>query len=416
MSLDDEPFALRGMILNGPDGPSGAGPAGNGAVIVEGGRIASILANPRPGDLPPRQLQAAYVAPGFVDLQVNGSFGHEVDDDPAALLALARSLPATGVTAFLPTLVSRAPGRYARCFAAFDVARAAAKVDPLSARPLGLHLEGPLLSPARAGAHDRAAIDGATAALLSQLADPARVALVTLAPERRDALMLITHLRARGIAVSLGHTDASFEMFTAGVDAGATLATHVWNAMSPLHHRAPGATGAALSDDRVTALAITDGVHTHPAAFTIAVRAKGAQRLGLVTDAVAAAGTAAGTVTALAGRPVITGGTSGHLEARLDDGTLAGSMLTMDQAVRNARRFGGLSPACAVHLATAVPARAVGRLGDGPPLRPGAVADLVLLDAELAVQATLVGGRLAFQRSAPAADAPERRGTAAARR
>ena len=406
MSLDDEPLALIGTILNGPDGPVGAAP-GTGAVIVEGGRIVAMLENFGTGDLPARRLEAAYVAPGFVDLQVNGSFGHEVDDDPAALLALARSLPATGVTAFLPTLVSRAPGRYARCFAAFDVARAATKVDPLSARPLGLHLEGPLLSPARAGAHDRAAIEGATANLLSQLADPTRVALVTLAPERRDALMLITHLRARGIAISLGHTDASFEMFTAGIDAGATLATHVWNAMSPLHHRAPGATGAALSDDRVTALAIADGVHTHPAAFTIALRAKGPDRFGLVTDAVAAAATAVGTVTALAGRPVTTGGTSARPEARLEDGTLAGSTLTMDQAVRNAGRFGALSPACAVHLATAVPARALGRLAAGPLLRPGAVADLVLLDAELGVQATLVGGRVAFHRSVTGvADAP----------
>jgi len=408
MSLDDEPLALIGTILNGAGGA-------RGAVVVERGRIACLLENPAAGDLPSRQLQAAFVAPGFVDLQVNGAFGHEVDDNPAALLALARSLPATGVTTFLPTLVSRAPDRYARCFAAFDVARAAARVDPLAARPLGLHLEGPLLSPARAGAHDRAAIEGATASLLSQLADSTRVALVTLAPERRDALILITHLRARGIAVSLGHTDASFETFTAAVDAGATLATHVWNAMSPLHHRAPGATGAALSDDRVTALLIADGVHTHPAAFTIALRAKGPDRIALVTDAVAAAGTAAGRVTALAGRPVTTDGAS----ARLEDGTLAGSIATMDQAVRNARRFAAMSPAGAVHLATTVPARALGRLVAGPLLRPGAPADLVLLDAELEVQTTLVGGRVAFQRpptGGPASDATERPAAGPARR
>lgn len=395
MAFDDEPLALMGTILNGPGHPDDARASVNGAVIVEAGRIACLLNNPSADELPPRRLHGAYVAPGFVDLQVNGGFGHEVDDNPAALLALARALPATGVTTFLPTLVSRAPERYSRCFAAFDVARAATKVDPLAARPLGLHLEGPLLSPARAGAHDRGAIEGATAGLLSQLADPARIALVTLAPERRDVLVLITHLRARGIAVSLGHTDATFELFTAGVDAGATLATHVWNAMPPLHHRVPGAVGAALTDDRVTALAIADGVHTHPAAFAIALRAKGLERLGLVTDAVAAAGTAAGTITALAGRPVTTDGAS----ARLDDGTLAGSTLAMDQAVRNARRFGALSVAAAVHLATAVPARALGRLASGPPLRPGVAADLVLLDEELEVQATLVGGRLAFLRS-----------------
>ena len=386
---DDEPFALLGTIL---ETRAGADPDTPGAVIVEAGRIADVVANPDANALPRRRLHAAYVAPGYVDLQVNGGFGYEVDDDPAALLALARRLPATGVTAFLPTLVSRDPARYARCFAAFDAARAAG--DPDGARLLGLHLEGPLLAPERAGAHARAAIEGATAALLEQLADPSRVALVTLAPERPDALPLIARLRGRGVAVSLGHTDASFELFTAGVDAGASLATHVWNAMSPLHHRAPGATGAALNDDRVTAMAIADGVHTHPAAFAIALRAKGKDRLALVTDAVAAAGVAAGTITALAGRPVSADGAS----ARLGDGTLAGSTLTMDSAVRNARRFAGLSPAEAVHLATAVPARALGLCGTGPRLHPGAAADLVLLDQQLEVQATLVGGRLAFQR------------------
>ena len=388
---DDEPFALVGTLLETDlDAP------GPGAVIVEAGRITAVLANPDLRALPARRLHAAYVAPGFIDLQVNGGFGHEVNDDPAALIALARRLPATGVTAFLPTLVSREPDRYPTCFAAFDAARAAGGGD--GARMLGLHLEGPLLSPARAGAHDRAAIEGATAALVEQLADPspvARITLVTLAPERRDALSLIGRLRARGIVVSLGHTDASFEQFTAGVDAGATLATHVWNAMSPLHHRAPGATGAALSDDRVTALAIPDGVHTHPAAFAIALRAKGIDRLGLVTDAVAAAGVDAGTLTALAGRPVTTDGTS----ARLGDGTLAGSTLAMDRAVRNARRFAGLSPAQAVHLATAVPARALGLLQAGALVRAGAAADLVLLDQGLEVLATLVGGRMAFQRA-----------------
>src|SRR3569832_499399 len=386
MQLDDQPLALLGTLL----GTSGDSPAG--AVIVEAGRITQVLVSPDARQLPPRQLQAADVAPGFVDLQGNGAFGHEVDDSAAALVALARSLPATGVTTFLPTLVSRAPERYPRCFAAFDVARAATTVDRLPSRPLGLHLEGPLLSPARAGAHDAAAIAGATAASLNQLADPGRVALVTLAPERRDALMLITHLRARGIAVSLGHTDASFDAFTAGVDAGATLATHVWNAMSPLRHRAPGATGAALIDDRVTALAIADGVHTHPAAIALAVRAKGPDRLGLVTDAVAAACTAAGTITALAGRPVSTDGGS----ARLQDGTQAKSTLTMDQAVRNACRLGALSPASAVHMATTVPARAMGWLDAGPLLRFGVVVVLVLLVVVLFVLVFLVCGRVVF--------------------
>ncbi|HEY8927327.1 MAG TPA: amidohydrolase family protein, partial [Polyangia bacterium] len=309
------------------------------------------------------------------------------------------ALPATGVTAFLPTLVSRPEADYAACFAALDEERAAAARGERagSARILGLHLEGPLLAPTRAGAHARAAIDAATASTIDRLGDPARVRLVTLAPERDGALALIAALRARGVAVSLGHTDATFETFTAGVDAGARLATHVFNAMSPLHHRAPGATGAALSDDRVTALAIADGVHTHPAVFRLTARAKGPRRLALVTDAIAAAGLGPG-ASALAGRPVTVDATS----ARLADGTLAGSTLTLDRAVRNASQFASLSIEEVVEMASGTPRAALlgtgaDHAGDGTRgLGPGAPADLVLLDADLSVRATFVGGRLAY--------------------
>ena len=410
-------FAISGRLVGlaaGARVPEAAGqPAGE--VWVRDGVVTAIRADAPAGDqgsgddeddhagasLVPR-LRAAYVAPGFVDLQVNGAFGHEVGADPGALRALAAALPATGVTAFLPTLVSRPEADYAACFAALDEERAAAGRGERAgaARILGLHLEGPLLAPTRAGAHARAAIETATAAAVRRLADPARVRLVTLAPEREGALALIAELRGRGIAVSLGHTDATFETFTAAVDAGARLATHVWNAMSPLHHRAPGATGAALSDDRITALAIADGVHLHPATFRLTVRAKGAGRLALVTDAIAAAGLGAGATT-LAGRPVTADATS----ARLADGTLAGSTLTLDRAVRNAVQFASLSIDDAVQMVSSTPRAALeafpagkeDRARDGAGgLSAGAPADLVLLDADLSVRATFVGGRLAY--------------------
>ena len=179
---------------------------------------------------------------------------------------------------------------------------------------------------------------------------------------------------------------------SAAVDAGATLATHIFNAMSPFHHRAPGATGAALTDDRVTALMIADGVHTHPAALRLAIRAKGIERLALVTDAVAGAGLPPGPTT-LAGRAVTVDRTS----ARLADGTLAGSILTLDQAVRNAVAFARLSEAAAVHLASGVPARVLGLANKGH-LSVGADADIVLLDQDLGVMATFVGGVLAYAR------------------
>lgn len=345
----------------------------------------------RPSTVPNgAQLRAAYVAPGFVDLQVNGGFGHEVGPDQEALRGLAARLPSTGVTAFLPTLVSRLERDYASCFAAVDgEMRAQARGERRgSARILGVHLEGPLLAPERAGAHDVAAIQAATVEMILRLADPTRIRLVTLAPERAGAPALIAALRARGVTVSLGHTEATFEELEAGVEAGATLATHLWNAMAPLHHRAPGAAGAVLADDRVIAMAIADGVHLHPAAFRIAARAKGPGGLALVTDAITGAGLGPGEST-LAGRRIALDATS----ARLSDGTLAGSILTMDQAVRNAVRWGGLTLEDAVRAASATPAAA---LAERPGLPATAPDDLVLLDEELTVRATFVRGELAY--------------------
>ena len=240
----------------------------------------------------------------------------------------------------------------------------------------GLHLEGPLLSPARAGAHRADAIAAAGATLDEVLADllaAGVVRLVTLAPERPGALALIARLRQAGVAVSLGHTDATFEQTVAAIDAGATLATHLYNAMSPLHHRAPGAVGAALADDRLTVMLIADGVHVHPAALNVALRSKGPERVALVTDAIAAAGAPPGRY-ALAGVEVISDGQT----ARLADGTLAGSTLTLDRAVRMMAGLAGARLEDALAMASTVPAAAIGladtgRIAVGQVGRPGAL-------------------------------------------
>lgn len=384
------PFALQGRLLLGGAGAT----AVDGAVVISQGKIVYLDVPADPDCLPTRRLVAPFIAPGLIDMQINGAFGFEVGDDPQALWGLAARLPATGVTAFLPTLVSRNENEYPAALAAFDAAALAAGSGAahVAAHMLGLHLEGPLLSLTRAGAHKSDAIEGASAALIDRLADPARVRMITLAPERAEAVTLIARLRARGVIVSLGHTDASFDTCMAAIDAGATLATHIFNAMSPFHHRAPGATGAALTDDRVTALMIADGVHTHPAALRLAIRAKGIERLALVTDAVAGAGLPPGPTT-LAGRAITVDRTS----ARLADGMLAGSILTLDQAVRNAVAFARLSEAAAVHLASGVPARVLGLANKGH-LSVGADADIVLLDQDLGVMATFVGGVLAYAR------------------
>ncbi len=333
--------------------------------------------------------EAAIITPGFIDLQVNGGFGVEVGADPAAIRTLAARLPETGVTAFLPTIVTAPTAFYPQTIAAFAAAR-----NTPGARPLGLHIEGPFLSPKRSGAHRKELIEHADLRLLDTLLASDAVRLVTLAPERPDALTLIHALTRRGVRVSLGHTDATYEQFVAGVDAGARMATHLYNAMSPFAHRAPGAIGAALLDDRITVGLIADGVHSHPASVALAYRMKGAARIALVTDMMAAAGMPPGTY-ALGGQQVIVDGRS----ARLADGTLAGSILTMDHTVRNMVQWAGADRADALRMASETPARLLGLTHLGT-IRAGADADLVLLSDDLTVQATIIRGDIIYERGA----------------
>ena len=372
------PFAVRGLLALG-------GRLEPGAVIIENGLIAGIERNARDGDLPEQVVEAPIVAPGFIDLQVNGGFGVEVDDRVESFEVLARRLPESGVTSYLPTLISSHEATYPKVFAAFERSRSAT-----GAQAQGMHLEGPFLSPARKGAHSISAIEGATDELFDAIADPRIVALMTLAPERIGAPERIRTLRERGILVSLGHTDATVEQFTTGVDAGARMATHLFNAMSPFGHRAPGTIGAVLVEDRVTAGLIVDGVHSHPAAVRLAMRAKGIDGIVLVTDMMAAAGMPPGTY-ALGGQDVATDGIS----ARLPDGTLAGAILLMNEAIRNTIRWTGIGIADALRMATEVPARLLNRDDIGA-IRIGARADLVLIDIDLNVIKTLVGGETVF--------------------
>jgi N-acetylglucosamine-6-phosphate deacetylase len=351
----------------------------DGALVIEGGRVADI----RRGA--PGAAGGPIVAPGFVELQTNGGFGVDLADGGDAIARLAAALPRTGVTSFLPTLVSAPAERYGDLAA--ELAAAAGRPG---ARALGFHLEGPFLAAARAGAHDAAPIERADDALVERWIASGAVSLVTLAPERPGARDRIARLAAAGVVVSLGHTDADFDDFRAGVDAGATLVTHLYNAMSPFGHRAPGAVGGALTDPRVAVGLIADGVHCHPAALRLARAAKGPGAVVLTTDAMAAAGMPPGRYR-LGGRDVVVDATS----ARLDDGTLAGSLLTMDAAVRTMIDRGGATVAEALAMASTVPARVLG-LTDRGVLRPGAVADVVVLDRDaLAVRATYVAGELA---------------------
>jgi N-acetylglucosamine-6-phosphate deacetylase len=373
-------FACRGrLVLDGQLVP--------GAVVVREGRIVEVVRDPAPAGLPAVVHEAAVIAPGFIDLQVNGGFGVEVGGSAESIAHLAAELPATGVTAFLPTLVSSAASVYPHACEAFLKSR-----DAEGAQPLGLHLEGPFLSLRRAGAHRPNAIANAPADVFAPFLEADVLRLVTLAPEVEGGLERIERLRRHGVVASLGHTDASYEEFVRGVDAGATLATHLYSAMSGFGHRAPGAVGAALVDDRVTVGLIADGVHCHPASVRLALRAKGVERVALVTDAIAGAGMKPG-VYQLDGQDILVDETL----ARLPDGKLAGSVLTLDQAIRNVVEWTDATVAEACRMASEVPARALGLASKGR-LSVGLDADLALLDEDLRVLATFREGRCLYAR------------------
>ena len=371
-------FAVRGRLALG----SGLVP---GAVVVRGGRIVEVLQASGGLDLPQTVHEAAIVSAGFIDLQVNGGFGVEVGDSPEAIRHLSRQLPATGVTSFLPTIVSSAAEFYPKACRAFVTAG-----ETAGAVPLGLHLEGPFLS--RRGAHRASAIEGASEEIFEPFLAAGVLRLVTLAPDAAGGLDRIRRLRGKGVVVSLGHTDATYDEFIAGLDAGAVMATHLFNAMSGFSHRAPGAVGAALVDDRVTVGLIADGVHCHPASVRLAVKAKGAERVALVTDAMAGAGMVPG-VYQLDGRDILVD----EMMARLPDGTLAGSSLMLDQAVRNVVEWAGTSVSDACRMASEVPAKVLGLDSKGT-LASGKDADLVLLDDTLHVAATFRNGLNVYRR------------------
>jgi len=342
-----------------------------------------------------------HVVPGFVDLQCNGAYGIDLSSEPERLWDVAAALPRTGVTAWLPTIVSGPPDVRHRALATLRAGppgrdSATSPVGPVAA-PLGLHIEGPYLAVRQRGVHPTTALRAPDArdAAWREWSRDAGVALVTLAPELPGALDAVRQLVDRGVVVSAGHSSATAVEATAAIGAGVRWVTHLFNAMAPLNHREPGLAGVALSDERVRVGAIADGLHLHPTTVAVAARALG-DRLTLVTDAVAAMGMPPGRV-----RLGAVEAFSGSDGVRLDDGTLAGSDLSLDRAVRNLDGFAGVGLAAAVTAATAAPSAVLG-LADRGVIAPGAVGDLVLLDDAGTVVATVVGGQVAYDRRRPA--------------
>lgn len=356
------------------------------AALIAAGRILAVVPEAEvPAETPVEPLSGGLLAPGFIDVQVNGGGGALFNDTPEveALARLAHAHARHGTTALLPTFITDDAARMRQ---AIDAVKAAQRSVP---GVLGIHLEGPFLAPARKGAHDANHIRPLTEADVSALLETdLRPLLLTLAPER-VAPALIARLAAGGVTVSLGHSDARYEVAMAAADAGARGVTHVFNAMSPLSHRAPGMVGAALDHGSLWGGIIADGHHVHPAALAIALRAKrGPARLFLVTDAMPTAGHSDDEFH-LNGRKVVR--RDGVLT--LEDGTLAGSDLTMDAALRFAVDHLDVSLAEALRMASLYPALFLGLDADYGRITPGCRADLVHLSPALAVQSVWINGR-----------------------
>jgi N-acetylglucosamine-6-phosphate deacetylase len=375
------------------------------SLIIDGDRIAAI----EPGRAEPSgavllDARDCYVLPGFIDVHVHGVLGHDTLDGHDAVDRIAAALPQYGVTAFCPTSVA-CPPDVLRVF--LDQVRKARLARPSgSARVLPAHLESNFINPEYRGAQPAACLrlpPGADEAQHPSGSDPgnysgreilaaisasrADVGIVTLAPELAGGIDLVRALVAEGHRVSLGHSGADFEIANAAIDAGASHATHLFNRMTSIAHRSPGLAGAIIAREEVTAELICDGYHVHPAMCGVAIAAKGPARVMAITDGTAGSGQPVGSEGRLGGRPI-------HVRdeaAFLDDGTLAGSTLTMDRALRNIVMTFPRSIVDAALMCATTPARQLGLVNTGR-IAAGGVADLVVLDRELRVVRTLIAG------------------------
>ena len=359
------------------------------AITIRDGTITSIESDwPLEHDDETIDVGGLSIAPGLIDLQINGAYGADFTSDPASIWTTGARLPVQGVTAFLPTIIT-SPAE------AIDAARAVLAARPAGysgAEPLGLHLEGPMLSPKRPGIHDPGLMRSPDLDLIKGWSSTNGVAMVTMAPELPGAGAVIKALTEAGVVVSAGHTAATLGEAESGFESGIAAVTHLFNAMEPFDHRAPGLIGAVVRHPTAVAGIIADGLHSDPAAVFAAWKMLGPQRLALVTDAMAATGPGDGDYVLGSVEVIVRQG-----KATNTNGRLAGSTLTLDQAVRNLVDFARCSPIEALAAASSVPASLLG-LKDRGHMAVGDRADLVFLDDEMEVAATIVGGRFVYTR------------------
>jgi len=381
----------------------------NGTLVVDGGRIVEI--RPDAGNATHGGAFAFrdhYIVPGMIDVHVHGVDGFDSLGGPGVIRSIAASLPRYGTTAFCPTTIACSPEALRTVLGEVRDAREAPQ--PRAARVLPAHLESNFINPEFRGAQPleclrspRAAFDTKTRsadkdfAAADVVAEIERAApdvcIVTVAPELDGGLDLIRWLVAHGHHVSVGHSGGTFDDGLAAVEAGARQATHLFNRMPPLEHRSPGLAGAVLQSEEVAAEVICDGFHVHPAVVRVAIAAKRPARVMAITDGTAAAGLPAGTRARIGNRTI----TATDSSAFLDDGTVAGSVWTMDRVFRTLVRTIGLPPVDAATMCSTTPARELGLVGHGV-LAVDAVADLVVLDAHFKVVQTYIAGQLVYSR------------------
>ncbi len=388
-----EPIVIRAGRVVTPEGV-----IEDGAVRVEGGLIAAVdaahlLLASLPQTPSPTLLSCAVLMPGFVDMHVHGFGGLALGGGADAAREASRLVARTGVTTWYAGL-----GHGSELDAIVNTVEEAAAVVGTAtggARLAGIFMEGPYISVEKRGAWDAANLRAPSVAELQRLVSASGGAIkrVNVAPELEGALQFIRAAREMGIAVSIGHSNATYEQALAAVDAGATIANHTYNAMSGLEHRSPGLVGATLTNGALLAELILDGVHVHPAAAQALFRAKGATGVALITDGSQMTGMPEGAYERGGRTLVVKDGA-----CRLPDGTLAGSVSTFDSDVRNARRWLTEDLFELATLSSASAARAMGIEGATGAIRTGLAADLVLLDENFEVVVTLVNGVLVYQR------------------
>ena len=368
------------------------------AIIVEKGKIIEII---NEEELNTAALTGAeviegkdkFIVPGYIDMHVHGGGGSDVmDGDYEAINQIAIAHSHFGTTSFLPTTMTMSKDKIIRSLRSICEA---VKKGTAGAEILGIHMEGPYINPEKKGAQREEDIKKISLGEFLEFnqASGNLIRLVTIAPEMPGAIDFIKYLYKQKIIVSVGHSNATYAQVQAGIQAGLSHVTHTFNAMRGLYHREPGVVGAALTSPELTVEVIADGIHIHPIVLKILTKIKEGEKIVLITDAMRAAGLKEGTYD-LGGQEVIV--TKG--QARLKDGTLAGSVLTMDKAVKNMASKVGVSLPKAIQMASFNPARSIGIDDKKGSLEPGKDADIVILNKNLETELTIVAGKIVYRR------------------